>query len=62
MVIVAKCFNDPRPSKTPSHKKAKKPTNKVPATKNFKFSVAKDRVSVFDKVSTKSTKKIEIIK
>ena len=62
MVIVAKCFDDPRPSKTPSHKKAKNPINKVPATKNFKFSVAEFRVSVFDKISTKSTKKNEIIK
>ena len=61
MDIVAKCFDEPKPSRTPSHKKAKKPTSKVPATKNLKFSVAKDRVSVFDIVSTKSTKKIEII-
>ena len=60
--MVAKCFEEPKPSKTPSHKKAKNPMNNVPETRNRRSFVVEVSVSVFDKISTRSTKNIETVK
>ena len=62
IVIVAKWLDELRPKRTPSQRKAKKPINKLPATRNLRFSVAKLSWLVFDNISTKSTKKKEITK